>query len=215
MTKTLEIKDSSSFEVVRSTSFIEELRKKKECSSFREVKPVTSNQHSEEKLKSTSPTKFASKAKNPMFISQDVFLDDICDDTDEVFRNVIPNKETQLYARVEAVSIETAMELKKVIFGSATRSFNTEWMKQGFYFSEHGMLKYGLVQDKGGPCGLLAAVQAWVLKFLLVDKENGMKNSGIHCTIYDAVSVVILIEYSVCLFSSISFIILRMSCELL
>jgi hypothetical protein len=36
---------------------------------------------------------------------------------------------------------------------------------QGFYFDKK--LVYGLYQDKGGPCGILAGVQAFFLKHLL------------------------------------------------
>ncbi|PNG99171.1 hypothetical protein TSOC_015057, partial [Tetrabaena socialis] len=38
--------------------------------------------------------------------------------------------------------------------------------KQGFFFSRHAGLQFGLVQRQGGPCGVLAAVQAHVLAAL-------------------------------------------------
>ena len=54
-----------------------------------------------------------------------------------------------------------------LIFGNSTQSFNTEWSTQSMAFSDISKLKFGLVQKKGGPCGLLAAVQAYVLLELL------------------------------------------------
>ncbi len=38
--------------------------------------------------------------------------------------------------------------------------------KQGFFFSTRPGLQFGLVQRQGGPCGVLAAVQAHVLAAL-------------------------------------------------
>uniref|UniRef100_A0A4X2LIX3 Ubiquitin carboxyl-terminal hydrolase MINDY n=1 Tax=Vombatus ursinus TaxID=29139 RepID=A0A4X2LIX3_VOMUR len=63
-------------------------------------------------------------------------------------------------------------EIKTVLFGSALCGFNEEWKLQNFTFSEMAQLKYGLVQNKGGPCGVLAAVQGCVLKNLLFGGES-------------------------------------------
>ena len=38
--------------------------------------------------------------------------------------------------------------------------------KQGFFFNPKESLRFGLVQMQGGPCGVLAAVQAHVLAAL-------------------------------------------------
>ena len=38
--------------------------------------------------------------------------------------------------------------------------------KQGFFFSNKSGLQFGLVQNQGGPCGVLAAVQAHILAAL-------------------------------------------------
>ncbi|KAI8928315.1 hypothetical protein BC831DRAFT_118215 [Entophlyctis helioformis] len=45
--------------------------------------------------------------------------------------------------------------------------FGEEWLGKGFVFRDTIDLAYGLVQLKGGPCGLLAAVQAHVIKNLV------------------------------------------------
>ena len=41
------------------------------------------------------------------------------------------------------------------------------WLGQAFVFNTRPGLSYGLVQERGGPCGVLAAVQAVLLKVLL------------------------------------------------
>jgi hypothetical protein len=50
----------------------------------------------------------------------------------------------------------------------------SSWLQQGFFFAEQTLLKYGLVQQEGGPCGVLAAVQAVVLVRLL-DEGGGVE----------------------------------------
>ncbi|KAM4012236.1 putative ubiquitin carboxyl-terminal hydrolase MINDY-4, partial [Anomaloglossus baeobatrachus] len=63
-------------------------------------------------------------------------------------------------------------DLKRVLFGSCLRCFGEEWKLQSFTFTSAEELKYGIVQKKGGPCGVLAAVQACMLKHLLFGKES-------------------------------------------
>ena len=70
---------------------------------------------------------------------------------------------------------DIAKELKQITFGSSTQCFNKEWQEQGFIFNEHPKLSYGLIQHKGGPCGLLASVQGYILKYLLF---KGRKRLG-------------------------------------
>ena len=60
-----------------------------------------------------------------------------------------------------------AVSLRKVVFGNMSSTFKKEWVSQGFYFSEMYKLEYGLVQLKGGTCGILAAIQALMLKYLI------------------------------------------------
>merc|ERR1739838_491540 len=72
---------------------------------------------------------------------------------------------------------DIACEIRQLIFGSDKRGFSTEWTDQGFAFNdcEDGratFLKIGIVQKKGGPCGLLGVVQALVLKNLLYLDES-------------------------------------------
>ncbi|OWF43742.1 probable ubiquitin carboxyl-terminal hydrolase MINDY-4 isoform X2 [Mizuhopecten yessoensis] len=65
------------------------------------------------------------------------------------------------------ITLQTAVNLKTLIFGSANQNFNDEWRYQSFTFCDLPSLKFGFVQKKGGPCGVLAAVQACVLVEML------------------------------------------------
>ncbi|XP_035655040.1 probable ubiquitin carboxyl-terminal hydrolase MINDY-4 isoform X1 [Oncorhynchus keta] len=70
----------------------------------------------------------------------------------------------------------TAIALKELILGSSTSCFSAEWRSQSFTFSDAPDLRYGLVQKKGGPCGVLASVQACILQKLLF--EGAGSDSG-------------------------------------
>ncbi|XP_033762139.1 probable ubiquitin carboxyl-terminal hydrolase MINDY-4 [Pecten maximus] len=65
------------------------------------------------------------------------------------------------------ITLQTAVNLKTIIFGHANQNFNDEWRYQSFTFCDLPSLKFGIVQKKGGPCGVLAAVQACVLREML------------------------------------------------
>lgn len=73
------------------------------------------------------------------------------------------------------VSLEEAHRAKSLIFGSShlTGTFTEPWLAQGFFFQGSEVtravpsLSFGLVQSQGGPCGMLAVVQAYVVKELL------------------------------------------------
>ncbi|XP_016128472.1 protein FAM188B-like isoform X3 [Sinocyclocheilus grahami] len=66
----------------------------------------------------------------------------------------------------------TATALKEIIFGSSMACFTEDWKQQNCTFSDTPGLKYGIVQKKGGPCGVLAAVQACVLQKLLFEESS-------------------------------------------
>ncbi|XP_041366693.1 probable ubiquitin carboxyl-terminal hydrolase MINDY-4 isoform X2 [Gigantopelta aegis] len=65
------------------------------------------------------------------------------------------------------IDLQTAVALKTVILGSANQNFVDEWRYQGFSFCDIPDLQYGIVQKKGGPCGVLASVQACFLQEML------------------------------------------------
>ncbi|XP_017684181.1 PREDICTED: protein FAM188B isoform X1 [Lepidothrix coronata] len=77
----------------------------------------------------------------------------------------------------KAIDISLAKELKNLLFGSSLCCFSEEWKIQSFTFSNIPRLKYGIVQKKGGPCGVLAAVQACVLQQLLFADSNRNKDT--------------------------------------
>ena len=50
------------------------------------------------------------------------------------------------------------------------------WCQQGFYFSEH--VPYGMIQNTGGPCGLLAVIQARVVKHLYFSSTRQLQRAA-------------------------------------
>ncbi|XP_015886433.1 uncharacterized protein LOC107421667 [Ziziphus jujuba] len=61
-----------------------------------------------------------------------------------------------------------ANELFSMVFGAeVTKGILAQWSNQGIRFSPDPETSMGLVQHEGGPCGVLAAIQAFVLKYLL------------------------------------------------
>ncbi|XP_060051782.1 probable ubiquitin carboxyl-terminal hydrolase MINDY-4 isoform X2 [Erinaceus europaeus] len=70
------------------------------------------------------------------------------------------------------MDLSVAKDIKNLLFGSSFCCFSEEWRRQSFPFSEAASLKYGIVQHKGGPCGVLAAVQGCVLQKLLFDGDS-------------------------------------------
>ncbi|KAL6107989.1 mindy4 [Pungitius sinensis] len=110
----------------------------------------------------------------------EMVLDDIDDDED------LRELSTVSFQRARAehsyagrpMDQHTATELKVILLGSSLSCFSVEWRNQGFAFSETPDLRYGIVQKKGGPCGVLASMQAFVLKKLLFENFGG-SNSGL------------------------------------
>lgn len=73
----------------------------------------------------------------------------------------------------EQLSAHEADDLFFMIFGGSTsREILSQWTNQGIRFSSDPETSMGLVQHEGGPCGVLAAIQAFVLKYLLFVQEN-------------------------------------------
>lgn len=57
--------------------------------------------------------------------------------------------------------------------GSAALCVCSRWRTQGFLFSANPRTRFGLTQTAGGPCGVLAPVQAWILLRLLFGGAAG------------------------------------------
>ncbi|KAG8389811.1 hypothetical protein BUALT_Bualt01G0017300 [Buddleja alternifolia] len=72
-----------------------------------------------------------------------------------------------------ALSVLEADELFLMIFGNrVSKDVLAQWSNQGIRFSDDPETSMGLVQHEGGPCGVLAAIQAFVLKYLLFSLEE-------------------------------------------
>ncbi|KAI4352972.1 hypothetical protein L6164_007173 [Bauhinia variegata] len=66
------------------------------------------------------------------------------------------------------LSLEEANELFMVVFGSeVSKDILAQWSNQGIRFSSDPETSMGLVQHEGGPCGVLATIQAFVFKYIL------------------------------------------------
>lgn len=66
------------------------------------------------------------------------------------------------------LSLEDANQLLFMVFGSeVSKDILAQWTNQGIRFSPDPETSMGLVQHEGGPCGVLATIQAFVLKYLL------------------------------------------------
>lgn len=62
-------------------------------------------------------------------------------------------------------SLELATSLRMLLFGTTSKSFPSGWWNQAFEFDEK--IQFGFRQIRGGPCGVLASVQAVLLQALL------------------------------------------------
>ncbi|XP_028757233.1 ubiquitin carboxyl-terminal hydrolase MINDY-3 [Neltuma alba] len=66
------------------------------------------------------------------------------------------------------LSQEESIQLFFMVFGNeVSKSVLAQWSNQGIRFSSDPETSMGLVQHEGGPCGVLAAIQAFVLKYIL------------------------------------------------
>ncbi|XP_062412893.1 probable ubiquitin carboxyl-terminal hydrolase MINDY-4 [Sardina pilchardus] len=99
-------------------------------------------------------------------------LDDIDDNEEEqcgLARPTLNHRLPQHTFDSHPVDLPTATALKELLLGSPVSYFGEEWKCQSFGFSDKPSLRYGIVQKKGGPCGVLASVQACVLQKLLFE----------------------------------------------
>ncbi|XP_042437627.1 ubiquitin carboxyl-terminal hydrolase MINDY-3-like [Zingiber officinale] len=80
------------------------------------------------------------------------------------------------FGSCEALSSADAEKLFTLVFGNCvSRDVLAQWSNQGIRFSPDPETCMGLVQEKGGPCGVLATIQAYVLKYLLFFSDNFSK----------------------------------------
>ncbi|XP_026161420.1 probable ubiquitin carboxyl-terminal hydrolase MINDY-4 isoform X2 [Mastacembelus armatus] len=107
----------------------------------------------------------------------EMVLDDVDDDDDlrDLSKVSFERTVAEPSCRGRPMDQHRAAELKTLLLGSSLNCFSVEWRNQGFTFSETHDLRYGIVQKKGGPCGVLASIQAFVLKNLLFEKVGGLQ----------------------------------------
>ncbi|GAB9462913.1 hypothetical protein Gpo141_00000394 [Globisporangium polare] len=75
-----------------------------------------------------------------------------------------------------APTAEEIALLQLLLFSDDKKGLSSHWNEQGFFYTEVANLGYGLVQHEGGPCGVLAVVQAYVLRFLLASSPRDWQN---------------------------------------
>ncbi|XP_036719645.1 probable ubiquitin carboxyl-terminal hydrolase MINDY-4 isoform X2 [Balaenoptera musculus] len=100
-------------------------------------------------------------------------LEDVEDELvrEEVILSPVPSM-LKLQVESKPIDLSVAKDIKTILFGSSFCCFNEEWKLQSFSFNDSASLKYGIVQNKGGPCGVLAAVQGCVLQKLLFEGDS-------------------------------------------
>lgn len=78
------------------------------------------------------------------------------------------------------LDFHVAVRLRQIVFGSSSiRGFREEWSNQSFGFRNCAdertkRLRFGIIQKKGGPCGILAVVQGFMLKHLLFGRVGNL-----------------------------------------
>ncbi|GAB1597374.1 hypothetical protein Ahia01_000013800, partial [Argonauta hians] len=105
---------------------------------------------------------------------KDINIEDV-DDCDVSDFKIPPPRSSQMTGMCglrKPMDLNTAMKLKTLILGSANSQFSPEWAKQSLEFCTLPKLQYGIVQKKGGPCGVLAAIQSYVLLEMLFGKDR-------------------------------------------
>ncbi len=112
----------------------------------------------EEKVKQTERRPFEIKPKAK-------FTDSSNSDLQQIASN---SKEYTL----TNIDFEMAKDLRTILFGNLNQSFCDEWKIQNLGFCDLAKLKFGIVQKKGGPCGVLASVQTYILYELIFGQEN-------------------------------------------
>lgn len=70
--------------------------------------------------------------------------------------------------------------LMKMMFGSEPAPEDLKrWRNQGFAFSDRDEVRFGLTQAQGGPCGILAPVQAFILHHLLFQPQRQVRHEPV------------------------------------
>ena len=106
--------------------------------------------------------------------NKEMFVNEI-DDVEEESGVIQSRKSTEIRQIMSGtpISLETARDLKRLMFGGGGSSmFPQGWLGQAFVWNTKPGLSYGFVQARGGPCGVMAAVQAATLKVLMFGSKE-------------------------------------------
>uniref|UniRef100_UPI00398F4CD0 inactive ubiquitin carboxyl-terminal hydrolase MINDY-4B n=1 Tax=Pristiophorus japonicus TaxID=55135 RepID=UPI00398F4CD0 len=80
------------------------------------------------------------------------------------------------------ITLEAAVALRKILFGTTFQVFNYEWKKSHFKFRDaYSDLSYALEAERGGTRTIQMAVQAHVLKYLLFNGSSEVESHNIKC----------------------------------
>ncbi|XP_067850706.1 inactive ubiquitin carboxyl-terminal hydrolase MINDY-4B [Heptranchias perlo] len=80
------------------------------------------------------------------------------------------------------ITLETAVALRKILFGTTFQVFNYEWKKSHFKFRDpYSDLSYALEAERGGTRTIQMVVQAHVLKYLLFTKNSEVESQNFKC----------------------------------
>ncbi|KAF8667413.1 hypothetical protein HU200_053097 [Digitaria exilis] len=94
------------------------------------------------------------------------------------------DKEGEEEEEGEELPPDVAEKLWAMVFGGGvSKAVLAQWTNQGIRFSSDPETTMGLVQHEGGPCGVLATVQAYVLKYLLFFSDD-LSNPEISSPLY-------------------------------
>ncbi|XP_071505991.1 probable ubiquitin carboxyl-terminal hydrolase MINDY-4 [Diadema antillarum] len=137
-------------------------------------RPGSRNAHQKDKKSSVSSVGSQKKTSKEVSSLGDLEMGDV-DDLEEDLRDIqlgsyTPSTRKPIDSR--PITLQLAIQLKTLLFGSSTGCFNDEWRLQGFGFNSISDISYGIVQHKGGPCGVLASIQACMLQRLLFPEGN-------------------------------------------
>ncbi len=135
-------------------------------------------------------------AANGELIMQDLSDDDLGGNDDDMLpalpakKSGYAQKSTSLGGKFNLASVGTRSEVAtatsqkmyKLLFADAKKAkFGDAWVQQGICFMPRSELKsstlaFGLKQFTGGPCGVLAAIQAFIVRELLFGPDSAGKN---------------------------------------
>eukprot|EP00058_Branchiostoma_floridae_P001816 XP_002587304.1 hypothetical protein BRAFLDRAFT_239753 [Branchiostoma floridae] len=102
-----------------------------------------------------------------LYVAKDPAKKTVSEEETDYFDSKRPTSGSKLVKSTSLDDKAVSPNLKTLLFGSASEQFNAEWRNQSLSFCDTEGLRFGIVQNKGGPCGALAAIQACMLKRLL------------------------------------------------